>query len=73
MLRNITLSADENLIHRAREKARTQNETLNAAFRKWLIDYTEKKIKTSNYLNIMHQLQYVDSGKNFSRDELNER
>ena len=39
-MKNVTLSADENLIEQARLIARSQRETLNAAFRKWLLQYT---------------------------------
>ena len=35
-MKNITLSADEDLIERARQIARAQHKTLNAAFREWL-------------------------------------
>jgi hypothetical protein len=36
MLKNITLSADEELIRKAREKAQKEHTTLNASFRQWL-------------------------------------
>ena len=39
MLRNITLSADEQLIARARDKAGAAQTTLNVEFRKWLAAY----------------------------------
>ncbi|MDZ7728611.1 MAG: hypothetical protein U5Q44_10705 [Dehalococcoidia bacterium] len=35
-MKNITLSADENLIEAARERARRENTTLNEQFRRWL-------------------------------------
>ena len=41
MLRNITLSADEQLIEAARKKATSTQSTLNVEFRKWLADYTQ--------------------------------
>lgn len=73
MLKNITLSADANLIKLAREKASSKHETLNSAFRKWLLDYTRNEIKSLIYVRIMKDLDYVDAGKHFTRDELNER
>ena len=39
MLRNITLSAEEQLIARAREKAGAAQTTLNVEFRRWLQSY----------------------------------
>ena len=38
-MKNITLSGDEALIQKAREKARRENTNLNAAFREWLSRY----------------------------------
>jgi hypothetical protein len=40
-MKNITLSADEDLIERARLIAREQRRTLNEAFREWLAQFTE--------------------------------
>jgi len=73
MLKNITLSADAHLIHLAREKAHSKNETLNAAFRKWLLEYAKNDLKSRNYANIMKNFDYVNAGGSFTRDELNER
>lgn len=73
MLKNITLSADENLIRKAREKARKEKTTLNANFRQWLRQYIGKNISSSNFNNLMKQLEYANAGKKFSRDQLNER
>ena len=36
VLKNVTLSAEDNDIELAREEARSQNTTLNALFRDWL-------------------------------------
>ena len=73
MLRNITLSADESLIKKAREKAMKEKRTLNIAFREWLALYTRGKNKMMEYHNLMQRLSYANAGKRFSRDELNER
>jgi hypothetical protein len=43
MLKNITFSAEKDLIEKAREKARSEKTTLNVAFRRWLKQYTTKK------------------------------
>lgn len=39
-MKNITLSADADLIEQARERARREHTTLNAQFRLWLEEYT---------------------------------
>ena len=73
MLKNITLSADEKLIQKARQKAREQNTTLNATFRQWLAQYVRNSTKTTDYFEFMKSLKYADPGQRFSREELNER
>ena len=39
VVRNITLSAEEELIDRARLRAARERKTLNVAFREWLARY----------------------------------
>jgi len=41
LMRNITLSAADQLIDQARDKARAQGVTLNDEFRKWLASYVQ--------------------------------
>ena len=72
MLKNITLSADEQLIKKAREKAKREHTTLNENFRRWLKRYVLSDSNTS-YENLLHELNYANSGRKFTRDELNER
>ena len=73
MLRNITLSADDILIQKAREKAKKEHITLNELFRKWLKKYVNTENPEIYYAEIMNKLDYVHSGKKFTRDELNAR
>lgn len=73
MTKNITLSADEALIERARERARKQQTSLNAAFREWLEAYAARADARVEYQRLMADLDGVRSGRTFSRDELNER
>ena len=73
MLKNITLSADENLIRQAREKARHEHTTLNARFRQWLGQFAQSDAKANQYKDLMQRLQHVQSGRSFSREELNDR
>ena len=42
-MKNITLSADENLIEAARRRAAAERTTLNAQFRLWLADYVGRE------------------------------
>ena len=73
MLKNITLSADEKLIKKAREKAQREFTTLNASFRQWLKQYTSSTFKTKDYDLLMQSFKYVKIGKKLTRSEMNER
>ena len=73
MLKNITLSADDKLIKKAREKAQREHTTLNENFRRWLKRYIISDKNKTNYEEMMKNLSYVKPGRKFSRDELNER
>ena len=74
MLKNITLSAEQELIRRAREKATKEKTTLNKRFREWLGRYTQAGNKGKELERMMKkQLNYAQSGGKFTRDELNER
>lgn len=72
-MKNITLSADEHLIALAREKAQKHKSTLNALFREWLKQYVKGSSSSIEYMELMKKLAYVDAGKQFTRDEYNER
>jgi hypothetical protein len=73
LLKNITLSADQELIRRAREKARREHSTLNANFRRWLRQYVNKNSKPDDFKALMESLKYARTDRKFSREELNER
>ena len=73
MLKNITLSAENTLIERARHRAEAESTTLNAEFRRWLAQYVERPRNKADFQDLMAKLNYVQPGKVFSREELNER
>jgi predicted transcriptional regulator len=72
-MKNITLSADEDLIEKARSLARAQRKTLNQAFREWLAQFTAAEGDAQSYDSLMKNLRNVNAGRHYSRDELNER
>jgi hypothetical protein len=72
-MKNVTLSADEDLIEQARLVARSQHTTLNAAFRDWLLQYTAQACGSQEFQALMNRLSHVRAGRRFSRDEMNER
>ncbi|MFC2171275.1 hypothetical protein ACFLU6_01430 [Acidobacteriota bacterium] len=73
MVKNITVSAEESLIRKAREKAKREKKSLNSIFREWLAKYVGQDQAGKNYETLMEKLRYARSGKKFTRDELNER
>lgn len=71
-IKNITLSAEEELIHLARVKALSEKKTLNSYFREWLSRFVGKNSNV-DYSKLMQYLSHVQAGKHFTRDELNAR
>jgi len=72
-MKNITFKADDTLIEKARMKAKQENRSLNDVFNEWLKVYIYPFEHGKDYRTIMDNLSYVNSGHNFTRDELNER
>ncbi len=72
-MKNITFSADEDLIERARDVAKAERKTLNIAFREWLTAYAARKGNVQEYRALMERLKHIDSGGRYTREEMNER
>jgi hypothetical protein len=72
-MRNVTLSAAEELIERARLRARREKKTLNAVFRAWLERYAGAGTGPQEYKHLMGRLTHVRTKRSFTRDEMNAR
>ncbi len=74
MTRNVTFTADADLLDEARAAALEQNTTLNAQFRVWLEQLVRER-RAARALAVVDRLAgYASSGgRHFSRDEMNER
>jgi hypothetical protein len=72
-MKNITLSADEQLIEQARLLAKSRHKTLNILFREWLEQFTAQSGGGQEFDALMKRLQHVQAGRRFTRDEMNER
>lgn len=73
-MKNITLSAPEDLIEQARRQASRRGTTLNQEFRQWLAAQTVSGInQAARYERLLQRLGHIDAGRSFKRDELNER
>ena len=73
VMKNITLSAEENLIEQARLVARSRHTTLNVAFREWLEQYAAQTGAGAAVDALMRRLKHVRSSGPYTRDEMNER
>jgi hypothetical protein len=71
-MRNVTLSADDQLIERARKKAALEHTTLNERFRRWLEQYVGQT-SAGDFRQLMKELKHVKAGRSFTRDDANER
>jgi hypothetical protein len=72
-VKNVTLSADERVLERAREAARQRSTTLNQLFRDWLAELAAERPRRDRYEELMRSLSHVRSGGRFTRDEMNAR
>jgi hypothetical protein len=72
-MKNITLSAEEDLIRKARGIAHQRDTSLNELFRAWLRDLARQSGSVSNYDRLMERLGARHSGRTFNREEMNER
>lgn len=72
-MKNVTLSADDDLIEQARLVAQSQHKTLNAAFREWLVQFSGQAGNGKEFDSLMKRLRHVRAGRRFTRDEMNER
>ena len=73
-MKNITLSADEQLIEEARARARSENTTLNAQFREWLAAYARSDSRERKYDAVIERLSgKLRVGKKLTREQMNER
>ena len=73
VMRKITFIADGADIELARESADRQNTTLDEFFREWLQEVAAGQERARRHRALMEGLRYVNAGRKFTRDEMNER
>lgn len=74
MVKNVTLTVEEDLLKKARTKASLQHKTLNILFREWVGQYVGAcEGRSTEYQALMKKLRHADAGRAFSREEMNER
>jgi hypothetical protein len=72
-MKNVTLSAEDRVLDRARELARRRSTTLNQMFRDWLSELTAERARKDRFEQLMLRLAHARSGGRFTRDEMNAR
>jgi hypothetical protein len=77
MLTDITFTADEALLEKARAKALARNTTLEEEILRWLQDLAQGEIegerRVAKFRETMEKLGHVEwDGRKLTRDELNE-
>lgn len=72
-MKNITFSADEQILQEAREVARVGKTTLNQLFREWLAELVTRREREKKVAELLQRLRYADSGGVFPREVMNER
>ncbi len=75
-MKNITLSAQDDLIDSARRIAANKNTSLNIMFREWLEEINNNQAQTNDkdrLINLWEKTNYARVGKKLSREEMNER
>ena len=72
-VKNVTLSAEDRVLERARELARRRSTTLNQMFRDWLAEVTAERTRVDRYEQLMRRLTHARSGGRFTREEMNAR
>ena len=75
-MKNITLSAQDDLIDRARRIASNRNSSLNIMFREWLEGLNNSQSQSTEedrLKDLWKKTGYARVGKKLSRDEMNER
>jgi hypothetical protein len=72
-MKNVTFSADEKLIAKARARALGEHRTLNTAFREWLERYAGTSNDGADFDRLMRSLSHVKLTREFTREEMNAR
>jgi hypothetical protein len=73
-VKNITLSADAEVIELARQEARSRNTTLNALFREWVEDLAARDERRRKVTRAFEELDaHIPHVPKLTREEMNER
>ena len=70
MQTNVTVSAEDTLIERAKERARKENKTLEGLFNEWLHQYIDNLDinPAKEFEDFMDRVKYTNPGRTFARE-----
>lgn len=71
--KDVTFNVGKSDIEPAREEAQRQDTTLPELFRDCPSGLAGRKLRAQEYRALMQELRYVNAGRKFTRDEMNER
>jgi Arc/MetJ-type ribon-helix-helix transcriptional regulator len=69
----LTFNADRADVALVRGLARSRKITLNELLREWLHEMAERQTRAQEIRALIDDLRYVDAGRKFSREEMNQR
>ena len=74
-MKKLTLTADARLIEAARQQAASEHTTLDAKFREWLAEYTQRHQRAKQAMASIEEMCKTvrTGGRKFTREEMNER
>ena len=64
-MKEITLSADEDLLAAAQERARAENTTLDEEFRRWLAEYSARSVRAEQWAKAPASMTRSSSQRHF--------
>jgi len=72
-METFVLTAEKETLEDARKAAETENRTLEEVVRELLAKYAAGVERGRRFDAVMEQMKYVNAGRKFTREEMNER
>ena len=72
-MKGIPFRADESLTEKTQLLAKSEGTSLSTTFREWLQRFASRVGDLRDFDGNMQRLRHINSGRRFSRDEMNQR
>ena len=73
MSQDVVISIEESLLAEAKSRAASEHLSIDQLMYQWLAEYVAGKKRIERYRELMERLSYVEAGRKFTREEMNER